>query len=148
MNRSKAKNNSEQTGPDESPHKPSNSPANASASGADDTRGVYAETPLASANQSEDGATNKQPGIAYASLEFHKEPTYLEPDEKWAHTAQAKVGPLDDIYANADAKSHAITSSGNASSSHPVKVAPLGDLYAVPVRNSKSPTANPPAGNL
>lgn len=46
--------------------------------GADDTKGVYADISLATLNRLEDVAKPQQPGIVYASLDFQKEPAYQE----------------------------------------------------------------------
>lgn len=114
MNQSKVKKSSEHNRLDVSPNKPSNSPANAtvklSANGPENTRGVYAEISLATPTKLENEAKTEHPGIVYASLEFQKEPTNMEPDTKRAHTTvTTKVGPLGDIYAISDAKVRAVT---------------------------------------
>jgi len=151
MVQSKGKNNADQNRLDLSPNKPvtlpANEPVNAPVVEADDSRGVYAEISLAALNQREDEAKTQHPGIVYAALEFQKEPTHLEPDKKRAHTTDAiKVGPMGDIiYAIPDAKGHA---DGNESTSHPTKVTTQGDVYALPEKNSKSLSANSPAGGI
>src|SRR6218665_833650 len=153
MNQSKVMNNSEQNRPDSAPNKPANSPANptgptdAPVAGADDTRGVYAEISLATLKRLEDGANNQQPGIVYASLDFQKEPAYQTPDEiKRADTnAPNNTGP---IYAVPDTKVFSQNSSGNDSASPPTKITPQTNVYALPVKNSQSPTANTSGGKI
>ena len=109
-------------------------------------RGVYAEISLATLKRLEDGASNQQPGIVYASLDFQKELIYQEPGEKWADTTTPnKTGP---IYAVPDTKGCSQNSLGNNSASPSTKVTPQGDVYALPVKHFQSPSANTSGGKI
>lgn len=86
----KVRGNSGKNRLDVSPNKRVSSIVNATVivplTGADDTKGVYAEISLATLNRLEDVAKPKQPGIVYASLDFQKEPVYQELEWQQANT--------------------------------------------------------------